>query len=415
MAQQANKQNSFNDKTKPATITAVDPQKKTVTIKYSSQDGIKTGLNLNYSVAGASYGRLHMPQIGDRVLIDYTQGDLPIITQMLPANTDFLPYLDPGELVDMNSDGSYVQLRNARRRVKSTGALIDYSATQGPNGETDIETEPGGVIVGIRSKQDISTKAPRWYEHSYLSMFENGDISLQSRFQGNERGLLYMDGATGYVFLVGGMAKPQEYIELDPVNKRIVILSDGDIHQFNQKDWKITVYNNQVQNIGNALQLNIGVPPSQIPADFDEIMVDSDVQNGDIKIVNTLGTSGKFTLDIKGDTVINVAEGNVTVEAVKGNVSVIADQGNISATASNGDITATAQTINISSDSDQVYVNGGSAETDRIATIKDIQNHYHGGVTTGHQDTSGGSTAGSGRQMDQVGNYTGNGKAYLGQ
>lgn len=383
---QDNKINDFKSRRKTATITGVNPQAKTVTIKYTSQQGDFQNLDLSFQNVGLSWGRLHMPQIGDRVIIDTTQGDYPIMVGMAPQNNQLLPYLDPGEIADINSDGSFIHLRNARRRVQSTGELIGYNETKGPNGETDIEMEPGGITIGVRSKQDTNSKAPRWYQHSYIAMYDNGDINIQSRQSGQTKGLLRMDGDNGFVFLSAGDGTVQEYVELDPVNKLITLFSDGDSHQHTQQDWKINVYGNQLHNLGNILEINVGVATSSIPANFNDVKPDSDLSQGDIRINNsTTAGTGNFYLHIKGNVNIELDQGNYNLNVDQGTVNItsegdvnVSTQGNANVTSQGKAVILAQSEVDITGS--KITLNGG---TETVATITDIQTHTHSGVQNG--------------------------------
>lgn len=343
MAQQVKKPNDFKDNIKDATITKVYPQTKTLDCRFNSQDGELRGLNIPYSCVGGSAGSLRMPQAGERITLLYLSGDRPIAISSFPNNVEYLPFLYPGEISHSATDGSYLLLRNARKRDSQTGILLDYDTLESNN--SNMEFEPGGLILQARSKknQNGGSPAPRWYEHSYLSLYDNGDVAIQSQFQSKSKALIFMDGSSGALWLHGGNGTVQEYIELNPLTKEIVILTDGDVHQHTQNDWKITVYNNQVQNISNALQINLGVAPSQIPRNFDDINVDSDLGMGDARITNsgTQGT-GNFYLHIKGNLEITVDQGNVDLMASQGDISVVAAQGNISAVANQGTMTASS-------------------------------------------------------------------------
>lgn len=399
----------FNDRVKIAVITAVDPQNKTVDIKYTTQDGSRKGLNLPYEICGGTYGRIHMPMVNDRVLVDFQQGDEPIIVGFRPNSTVLLPYLDPGELAEVGSDGSFVHIRNQRRRAISTGELLDFNATEGPGGPSDMELEPGGIVLGVRNPQNRDSRLPKWYEHSYLAMWDNGDINIQARYRGKEKGLIFMDGASGYVIITAGDGKPEEYIEFDPVTKAISIISNGDIHQHSQKDWKFTVYNNVLGKVAGALQFNIGIDPSdasQVNADYSKMNVDADLKPGDVRLDNTKTADpnpGNFYMHIKGDVDLTLDKGNVNITVATGNVNVSADQGNVDVEATNGKVV-------VNSKADQVYINGGASSTDRIATIKDVQNHTHGGVQSGTSWSTGGVDSGTSTPYSK-----GTGKAYLGQ
>ena len=206
MASSVKKSNDFKDKQKIGVITAVNPDKKTVDIQYVSQGGTYKALNLPYAIVGLTWGFLFMPLKGDKVIIDNTEGDRPVIVSMHPNNIDYLPYLDPGEIAMLCENGSYVFGRNKRKRIKSTNTLIDYDADKGPKGETDIELEPGGLILRARSKVNRDGVTPKWDNHSYLSLFDNGDISLQSMYQGITKALLFMDGHSGFTFWSSGDA-----------------------------------------------------------------------------------------------------------------------------------------------------------------------------------------------------------------
>jgi hypothetical protein len=253
-----------------------------------------------------------------------------------------------------------------------------------------MELEPGGVVIGVRNPQNRDTKFPRWYEHSYLAMFDNGDISIQARYRSKEKGLLFMDGASGYAIWTAGNGRPQEYIELDPVTKSINIITDGSLNSHAQKDWKLTVYNNQLQNIAGALQINVGVDSSdstQVNADFTKMNPDSDLASGDIRLTNIkTKNSGKFYLHIKGDVDITTDTGNVNLNVTQGGVVVTAKndvnvttQGN-TVVNSNGDTSVNASgKVNISG-SGGIYLNNG---TEKVVTEHDLQNHTHIGVQSG--------------------------------
>ena len=326
----------FKGRTKVAIISNVDPQNRTVDISYTSQAGNYVGLTLPYSAVGATWGMIYMPVKGDRVLIDNIDGSVPVIKSMHPQNTDYLPYLDPGEVATMSENGSYMHWRNRRKRIKSTGELIDYDATKGPNGETDIEYEPGGLVLRARSKKLQDNAAPRWYSHSYFSMFDNGDVSIQSMKDGRAKGLLYFEGTSGYTWWHAGDGKVQEYIELNPVKKEIVMFSDGDIHQHVQKDIKKTAYVDDITNIGGALQVKIGVDPTTINVDFDKVLLDSDLLPGDVRFDNSTAkaTGGNWYEHIKnnisilsdaGNYDLALTTGNMTVEALAGTATITAE------------------------------------------------------------------------------------------
>jgi len=336
------KKNDFQDKSKVAIITDVDPQAKTVNIKYTSQAGNYDNLKLTYSIVGTTWGHMYMPLKGDRVIIDNTQGERPVIKSMLPSNVDYLPYLDPGEMTQINSNGSYWHLKNKRKKIKSTGALIDYDADKGSNGETDIELEPGGFIARVRSKVEQDNPMPRWYNHSYLAMYDNGDVSIQSMVNDKTKGLLHLDGSSGLVWLHAGDGKAQEYIELNPLKQEIVLFSDKDLHTHVQNDVKTTIYQDQIQNIGGALQIKLGVDTSTIDPNFDNILLDSDLANGDIRIDSSATTgSGKLYIHTLSDMNVQSDNGTFSMFLVQGDVDITTDQGNVTVDAQ-GNVTITS-------------------------------------------------------------------------
>lgn len=280
-----NKQpNDFKSKAKIASISNVYPQSKTVDVRYLSQDGDYTNLTIPFSQVGLTWGVLSMPMLGDKVLLDMMEGDRPAIVRTFPMNTDYLPYLDPGEVALACENGSYIHVKNNRKKVQSTGALIDYFADTGPNGETDIELEPGGVIMQARSKQKQDGFIPRYDSHSFLALYPNGNINLQSMYQGMTKGLLYMDGTSGFVCLIAGNGTVQEYYELDPLRKRITEYSDGTKYQIVQTNKTQAVYGNVVENVCGIVQINVGTPQADIPVDFSTIVPDSALEQGDYEI-----------------------------------------------------------------------------------------------------------------------------------
>ena len=341
MAQQQKKTNDFKDRARSGYVEKVYPNEKKIDVTFNTQDGELRQLGLSYAGIGLSYGVLFMPMRGDRVIVDYLQGNRGYVVNFAPLNTDFLPYLDPGEAAIVCSDASYIHFRNKRKRDASTGKLLDYEAIQDSSGGTNIELEPGGITFQVRSKQDQNSKAPRFYEHSFMAMYDNGDINIQSAFQSKNKALIFFDGASGALWFHAGDGRPQEYIELNPLTKEIVILSDGDVHQHTQNNWKITAYADQIENVGNIFQLNVGGPVQNIPRDFDQINADSDLQQGDIRIQNfqTQGT-GRLFLHIKGDVDLTVDEGDININVSQGNVNLNVDQGSVTADI-NQNLTAT--------------------------------------------------------------------------
>lgn len=421
------KANDFKDKTKIGVITAVDPQKKTVDIKYVSQGGNYKTINLPYNIVGLTWGFVFMPVKGDKVVIGNGEGDRPIIVSMHPNNIDYLPYLDPGEIAMVCENGSYVFGRNKRKRIKSTGELIDYDAQKGPKGETDLEYEPGGLILRARSKKNRDGVTPRWDNHSYLSLFDNGDVSLQSMYAGITKALLFMDGGSGFTFWSAGDGKVQEYIEMNPLKKEMVFFTDGEEHTHVQTDSKASVYGNVVKQLGGGIQINLGLDVSTIPADFDKILADQ-IGPGDIYIDNhTTQGNGKATLHLKGDFNITLDQGDVNLTTTKGKIVVIS-KGDVDITTdgdtnvttkgntvvnATGDVDVTSKaSINIKSKADQIYLNGGVSDTDRIATVGDIRSHVHVGVQNGQGTTSGGDAFGS-TVLTPI-PYVGKAKGFLG-
>jgi len=332
------KQNSFNDKSKIAVITAVYPDTKTVDIQYTSQAGDYKNLNLPYTIVGSTWGVLFMPLKGDKCLVDTSDGDRPVIKTMYSSSVSLLPYLDPGEVAFMAENGSYIHAKNQRKRAVSSDTLLDYDANEGPNGATDLQYEPSGLILRVRTKQNRDQNAPRWNLHSSFSLYDNGDINLQSMVNSTPKGLLHMDGKTGYVFLMAGDSKIQEYIEMNPIKKEVLYFTDGEEHHHIQTNKKENIYSNIIQNIGGGIQIQLGVDLSTIPPSFDSIMADK-VGPGDIYIDNsTTKGIGKATIHLKGDFDVVTDTGNINITASQGTVNVTA-QGNITA-ATQGNLTA---------------------------------------------------------------------------
>jgi hypothetical protein len=363
---------------KVATIVGVNAQNKTVDIVYLNQGGGQTGLNIPYTTVSSTWGILHMPMIGDRVIINNADGEMPVIKSMFPKNTQYLPYLDPGEMSMLCENGSFLQLKNRRKKVQSTGQLIAYDATAGPNGETDLEYEPGGLVLRARSKQQQDNETPRWYNHSYISMFDNGNVAIQAMNNSVPKALIHMEGTTGHSWWHAGDGKVQEYIELDPVKKEIVILSDGDVHQHSIADWKVTAYQDNVINVGGIIQIKSGVIVSSIPADFDQIKPDTDLNPGDIRIDNTGTVGAKLYLHVSGDCDITVDQGDVNLNVTQGALNINLGQGgvnlvahdavNITTTAdvtlqtSEGDVTVSTQSgdVSVNSDAGDVDIHGSN-------------------------------------------------------
>ena len=402
--------NDFKGSTKVAIITDVDAQNKTVDITYLSQAGNYLALNLPYSTVGATWGHMFMPVKGDKVLVDTSQGGKPVIKAMYPPNTDLLPYLDPGEISSSCSNGSYIHFQNKRKRVQGTNEIVDYDADVGPNGETDLQYEAGGVIVRARSRKTQDNKDPSFYHHSYLGVFDNGDVALESMFQDKNKALIHMDGASGHLWLHAGDGKPQEYLELNPIRQEIVSFSDGDIHTLSQAYLKNVTYNDAISLVGGAFEFSSGMAPSSIgtaptEAYFDQIEVGGGSYSGiahptlsynpgDMIFNATSGTSGaggQITLNAaqgislyaygpnnQGAILMQTQNDDITFNAINnGNNSTITfsvggTNGSTITMDNNGNITITTQGSN------NIFLNTTSANDDyRIATIHDIRNHTH--------------------------------------
>jgi len=335
-----------------------------------------------------------MPIIGDRVIIDNSMGEVPIIRTMLPLNSDYIPYLDPGELGHQSESGSFVHVKNRRKSIVSTGQLIDYDATMGPNGETDLQYEAGGVIMRARSKQQQDQVYSKFDDHAHVAVFDNGDVVIQSMNKNVPKGLLHMDGMSGHTWLHAGDSKVQEYLELNPVKQEIVLFSDGDIHLFSQNDQKISTYTDQIVNVCGAWQFKTGVPTANIPSDFDQIVLDGDLNAGDIRIDNT-GTQGaKLYLHISGDFDITVDQGNVNLLAVQGDVNVVVNQGKLYALAQyDVDIGSNSGDINLTSNTGSIILN---AQTISLNAQESMTSYSNGPTTIG----SGGPLTLSGNPVD---------------
>jgi len=391
MAQSVKKTNDYHDKRKIGVITAVDPQKKTVDIQYVSQGGSFKALDLPYAIVGLTWGFTFMPLKGDKVILDNSDGDRPVIVSMHPNNVNYLPYLDPGEISMVCENGSYIFGRNKRKRAISSGALLDYDVTTGPNGVNDIEYEPGGIIIRARSKKNRDGFQPKWDNHSYISLFDNGDVDIQSMNAGITKALLYMEGTSGFTFWSSGSGKVSEYIEMNPITKEMVFFTDGDKHTHVQSNAKETIYQNSILQLGGGFQINLGVNVSTIPADFDQITATNINGPGDFYIDNSTSATGKTTLYLKGDFDITTLSGNINIittnSASASSTITINSSSDIKLIATaNVDVTATG---NVIVQGAQIQLNGSS---EIVATINDINNaimaHTHPGVQNGPGSTS---------------------------
>lgn len=353
--------NNYYNRAKIARITKVYPQTRTVDVVYLSQSGELLGLLLPYTSVGLTGGSVSMPKVDDKVIVDYVDGDRPIITGMYPGSENLLPYTYPGEQGLMGTNGSFVHIKEPRKRIKSTGELLNYNQNQGKNGETDIEYEPGGITLQIQSLKDKNGNAPRYDKHGYISLFDNGTIAIHSVYQGTSKGMLHMEGQSGHVWLSSGNGSPQEYIELDPLLKNILFFSDGEIHKFVQTDDKSCIYGNTIVQSGGGLDIKLGIPLNSIQADFAQFQ--TNVAQGDISIDNSLSSSGKTNLNLKGDFSLNVVEGNITFTSQNGNISVEALNGSINLSAKSG-----------------IYATGASGQgNDPVVTKSTFDAHRHYG------------------------------------
>jgi hypothetical protein len=402
MSTQSKKLNDFNDYIKVAVVTAVNPQNKTVDVAYLSQGGNAVNLNVPSSSAGLTYGSLHMPVIGDRVLIQQSQGGRPLITGFQPVNINYLSYVDPGEHATTAENGSFIQFKNKRKRAISTNELLDYNATTGPNGSTnDVQYEPGSITIRARSKKSRDGDVPRFDSHSYLSLFDNGDVTLQACFQDVPKGLIWMDGASGYVFLKAGNGNLQEYIEMDPTKKQIYIHSDGETQLHSQTNHKHNIYNSLIYNIGQGFQMTLGQSLSSIPANMDDVTANN-VSQGDVFISNT-GTagSGNGTLHLKGNCNITLDQGNFNIITTQGTVN-ISSKGNITVNSQGSATVNSTGPMNLTSD-EMVNIggNGGvtisgdgdikigsSSSSDSFVRKSEYDAHFHIWNYNGPNDTS---------------------------
>jgi len=355
MATNKNNPNTLRGRDAFGFVKAVNPQARTVDINFTSQNGELRNMPLSYPNVGSTWGRLFMPQIGDQVKISYGQADKPFISGYVPANIQYLPYVEIGEIVDVNENGSYMHLKVARRRIQSSGALVDPTATQGPNGETDIEQEAGGIVLQVRSKKNPTDVTPRYFNHSYLSMYDNGDVTIQSMNTDLPKALLHMEGESGYVMLAAGNSKVQEYIEMNPLVKTLLFMTDGELQEHVQTNSKKAVYADVIENIGGTVDIRTGVPVASIPASFTPVPspippppwgVDLDLLPGDYRIDTSqafpLLFGGNIYFHAAAERSFNVLVGDTINLPDPGSINITTDIGDILVTATAGNITITA-------------------------------------------------------------------------
>lgn len=419
--------NDFRQHLKMAVITNVNAQEKTIDIEYLGQFGTYLNLALPSTNSGSTWGGLNMPVKGDKVMLDNTLGGRPIVIGMYPQNTDLLPYMDPGEVGHSSSNGSFMGSFNAKKRVISTGVLVDYDATVGPNGETDLALQPGGVVVKARSRKNQNANNPSYYDHSYLSLYDNGDIALESNFQNKNKALLHFDGASGHAWLHAGDGKAQEYLELNPIKKEVVLYSDGDIHFLALANNKNVFYQNKIDIFGGVYQLSTGIPSSSIgttgsTAYFDSITTSLNPGDMLFNVTNQNNPSGgqvnwnvaqgfqvytmaknlnMLTSGGPGPNGSGKGTGAILIQTLNDSLTIQAGLSTITINVS-GAITITANTgpngsspnisvINNSTSGNiimsttgggSILMQGGSPATplNRIATLYDIVNHGHATV-----------------------------------
>lgn len=417
--------NTVKYTTKVAIITDIDTKNKTIDIQYISQPGTYKNLNFPYTTVGSTWGYVFTPVKGDKVLIDYDTNGIPLVKGMYPNNNDLLPYLDPGEVAMVSSNGSFLHVRNKRKRNSSNDEIVGYDDTTDSVGN-DLDLEPGGVILRARSRQDQDTQTPSWYGHSYLALFDNGDVALQSMYQDNSVSLLHMDGTSGHVWLHAGNGAPQEYIELNPITKEIAMFSDGDTHLLSQQYYKKVTYSDDISIAGGVFEVSSGINPTNIgiASNGDAYFEQIQVNNSSMGITYSgLGSNTNPGLNSNpGDMIFNATSGQ---NANGGNINFNAAQGFNLYTygaAGHGDIDLTSSQgfnlhtngasghgqILIQSENDSIilkvnnntikiinnniyldtagsiYLSGATnSENNRIATIRDIITHVHPGVMIG--------------------------------
>jgi len=329
------KNNSFNDKTKIGIITAVHPDAKTIDIDYISQSGSFKGLQLPYTIVGSTYGLIFCPLKGDKVIIDdNSNGQRPTVKTMYASSVDLLPYTYPGEMAITSEGGSYIQWKAQRKRSISSGKLLDYDATVGSNNEAnDIQYEPSGLVMQVRSKQDRNQLAPRYNLHSHFSMFDNGDVSIQSQISGVPKGLLHFN-SSGLVFLGDGDTNGAtiSYLEFNPLTMESLLHTSKNQNSFSGGDKKTTVYKNKVENIGGGWQIVLGQALNSIPGNFNDVSGNNITGVGDIYISNqntigtgitTIHTKGNFNIiSDTGDLDVTVSQGNTNINVTQGKVNV---------------------------------------------------------------------------------------------
>lgn len=189
---------------------------------------------------------------------------------------------------------------------------------------------------------------------------------MQATYQDIPKGLLFMCGQSGYVFLKAGNGALQEYIEMDPTKKQMYIHSDGELQFHSQTNRKENIYGNLVHNVGQGFQMLLGQELSSIPSDFDQVKANM-VGQGDFYISNagTAGT-GKGTIHVKGNFDIIVDEGDINVTTSQGKLNLtiqgdvdLSTQGNLNATVRGNSTVNTDGIVNISGEAVNISSTGG--------------------------------------------------------
>lgn len=351
---------------KIARVDQVYPQTKKMDLSYISMPGQLKDVMIPFSSAGLTNGSATMPNKGDKVILGFVEGARPVAIAFYPPEENLYPYTHPGEVGQTSTSGSFIHIKIPRKRSKTTGELLSDEATTDSQGGTNFEWEPGGINLQVKSPKDPLGNAPRNYTHSYISLFDNGNVAIQSAYQGVNKGLLHFD-QSGHVWLQSGNGQPQEYIELDPLSKTLLLFSDGEQHKFAQTHNKEIIYGNSIFQSGGAIDIKLGLPLDQITGNFNN--VSTTLNPGDISIDNTASSSGITRLSLKGNFTLNVSEGNISFNAAEGNVSVAAPNGSITMSAKSG-----------------IFTSGGAGQgNDAVITKSFFDGHRHFGSNIPNQ------------------------------
>jgi len=318
-------------------VIYVNRVNKTVKIQWMDQAGETFEIPFHYSMVGATWGRMHSPKKNTIAIIGFMGENTPYILGFRPMDVASLNTIDEGEIYDRCEHGTSIHLKNKRIIRTTDGKWTNHDdwikprqrsagwrSSDGSTTTTDsISASPGGIEIVVRepyskfikssgdpgkgqyvkgtgyAEDGRLTEGPFFKEHSFLFMYDDGNIIIQSAVDDGDSvenlARITMEGSGK---LIIEDAKSKNVIEMNPGTE------DGNEPSF-------TILGNKSLNIRSNDSVNISAAKSvRIACD-----------TGDISFIgnnfNNKTKNGSWFMNCK-DGGIFCNDGNASIYSTKG-------------------------------------------------------------------------------------------------